>query len=67
MPRKPPEDEEVSSDLLTALEQGVRSILSNRKATRSEKVQAITAGTKLLQIRHKIKGGGDDGSFFGGE
>lgn len=52
--------------LLDVLDQGVRDVLANDKASAAEKVNAINAGTKLLQIKHKINLGDDDGSFFGG-
>ncbi len=49
---------------LKELEVSVLAILKNRKATKSEKLQAITAGVKVAQIRHKITGGGDDETGF---
>lgn len=66
MVKKTAETEALPDDLLSSLEAGVRSVLTDKKATRAEKVQAITAGTKLLLIRHKIKGSTDDDNFFGG-
>lgn len=51
------------SDFQDVLEQGVRGVLGNRKATASEKLQAVAAGVKLLAIRHKISGGDDSGFF----
>ena len=51
------------SDFQDVLEQGVRGVLGNRKATASEKLQAVAAGVKLLAIRYKISGGEED-SFF---
>lgn len=50
-------------DFQDVLEQGVRGVLSNRKATASEKLQAVAAGVKLLAIRYKISGG-DESNFF---
>ncbi len=51
------------TDFQDVLEQGVRGVLSNRKATASEKLQAVAAGVKLLAIRHKISGGDEEGFF----
>lgn len=52
-------------DFLTELENGVLDILGKKsKSTKNEKLAAINAGVKLLAIRHKIKGGDDEG-FFG--
>jgi hypothetical protein len=51
------------SDFQDVLEQGVRSVLGNRKATASEKLQAVAAGVKLLAIRHKISGNDESGFF----
>lgn len=50
---------------LAELEAGVRGILKNRKATKAEKLSAITAGVKVAQIKHRINGGDDDKGFFG--
>lgn len=49
---------------LTELEDSVRAILKNRKASRSEKLSAIGMGVKVAQIRHKVNGGDDDKGFF---
>jgi hypothetical protein len=60
----------VNSDdkFLKELEAGVRAILVNRKASKSEKLQAITAGVKVAQIRHKISGSGEEEKgFFGND
>lgn len=54
---------EPDSDFLAALEQGVREVLSDKKAEPSAKVAAITAGAKLLAIRHKISGDDEKGFF----
>lgn len=48
---------------MTALEDGVRKVLANKRATPGERVAAITAGAKLLAIRHKITGGDEKGFF----
>jgi hypothetical protein len=53
------------SDFLAVLEESVRSILKNRKASKSEKLSAITAGVKVAQMRHRITGGDENEGFFG--
>lgn len=58
--KKPAEE---SGDFLTTLEQGVRDVLKSKESTSSERVQAVTAGAKLLMIKHRITGG-DEKSFF---
>lgn len=53
------------TDLLDAMEKGIRDVLENKDATAEQKIQAINAGSKLLQIKHKIAGESDEpGSFF---
>lgn len=55
-------------DFFTLLEKGVKDILKDKEATAAQKIQAITAGTKLLQVKHKITdpdGDDDNKSFFG--
>lgn len=53
-------------DFFTLLEKGVKDILKDKEATAAQKIQAITAGTKLLQVKHKVLDPDDDGkSFFG--
>lgn len=49
---------------LKTLEEGVRAVLTDKKSKPHERVAAISAGAKLLAIKHKIK---DDDStgFFG--
>jgi len=56
-------DESVSEDFLKTLEDGVRTVLADKKAKASERVAAISAGAKLLAIRHKLSD--DDKGFFG--
>jgi hypothetical protein len=52
-------------DFLKLLEAGVRDVLRDKDAKRSDKLKAVEIGSKLLVIRHKIDGGdGSDGSFF---
>lgn len=43
-----------SDDFLRTLEDGVKQVLADKKAKSSERVAAISAGAKLLAIRHKI-------------
>lgn len=57
------QEPEKDNDFLDALEQGIRDVLKNRKAKPSEKVAAITAGAKLLAVRHKIEGNDETGFF----
>lgn len=42
------------NELVDILENGVRSVLASTEATTDQKIQAIAAGSKLLQIKHKI-------------
>lgn len=54
-------------DFLDVLEKGVRDVLSSQESTAGEKIQAIAAGSKLLQIKHKLGNlddNGKPGSFF---
>ena len=60
---KPAEGNEKEVEFLTVLEQGVRTVLKAKKATPSERVAAITAGAKLLMIKHKISGADEKGFF----
>ena len=62
--KEQPEAADKDSDFMAVLEQGVRDVLKNRKASAADKLAAVTAGTKLLAIRHKIDGG-DEKGFFG--
>lgn len=52
------------ADLMKVLEDGVRKILKDRESSNSDRLSAINAGTRLLAIRHKIVGGGDEEGFF---
>ncbi len=52
-------------EFLTELENGVRSILRNRKSSKADKLSAINAGVKIAAIKHKIGGGDDKEGFFG--
>lgn len=52
-------------DLLDVLEKGVRTVLEDKDATVKERMEAINAGTKLMQLKHKIGDSDDEpGSFF---
>lgn len=56
---------EKSPDFMEILESGVRDVLTNKKATMKDRIDAINAGTKLMLIKHKITDtGGESGSFF---
>jgi hypothetical protein len=48
---------------LQELEDGVRKILKSQKATKADKLSAITAGVKIAAIKHKINGGDEEGFF----
>jgi hypothetical protein len=48
---------------MKTLEEGVRAVLSDKKAKPHERVAAISAGAKLLAIKHKIKDDESE-SFF---
>lgn len=61
MARRPDDD----SSLLTLLEQGVKDVLADAKATKPQKLKAIEAGCKVLMIKRKLTGDEDgNGSFF---
>lgn len=60
MTEKPDKD----ADFLTELENGVLDILNNKKSSKSDKLSAINAGTRLAAIRFKISGGDGDKGFF---
>lgn len=50
-------------NFLAMLEKGVKDILRNKDATNPEKLSAINAGAKLLQIRNKITDDNETGFF----
>ena len=52
-----------SEDFMAVLENGVRAVLKSKKATSSERVAAVTAGAKLLMIKHRISGDAEKGFF----
>lgn len=60
---KPAEGNEPEAEFMSVLEDGVRAVLKSKKATPSERTAAITAGAKLLMIRHKMSGGDEKGFF----
>jgi hypothetical protein len=52
---------------LTTLEKAVEDVLKAESgATPAEKIKAIEAGAKLLQIKHKIAGDGEEKGYFDG-
>lgn len=57
------------TDFLQKMQEGITAILSDDKATISDRIDAITAGTKIMMVKHKIKddGGKENGGgkFFG--
>lgn len=52
-----------SEKFLRTLESNVKKVLADKDASRGEKLQAISAGAKLLAIRHKIELGDASGFF----
>ena len=67
MPRKPKTPDEplaVDADFVKALEQGIRRVLSDPRATPNQLSQAVNAGVKLESFRHKSKEGDDDSHTF---
>jgi hypothetical protein len=60
---KPDEPVAESADFMVVLEDGVRAVLKNKKASPSERIAAVTAGAKLLMIKHKISGSDEKGFF----
>lgn len=53
------------SDFLKILEDGIKDVLSNKDTSPKERISAIEAGAKLMQIKHKIDGDeGGASSFF---
>lgn len=65
MPRRRP-DRVISDDFVKALEEGIRAILKDPKATPTQLSQAVAAGVKLESLKHQLKDTDDDspGSFF---
>jgi len=51
---------------LKELEDGIRTILKNRKSTGADRLGAINAGVRLAAIKHRIAGSGpdEDKGFF---
>jgi hypothetical protein len=60
---KPPQGNGASEDFLTVLEDGVKSVLKNKRAKSSERVAAIAAGVKLAMVRYRITEGDEKGFF----
>ena len=57
---KPKDPDQV---FLKILEKGVRDVLGNEGSTAAERIAAVTAGAKLLMIRHRIAES-DESEFF---
>lgn len=50
---------------LTLLERQIREILRDKELSSVDRLKAVEAGARLLQVRHKIEGGEQiDGAFF---
>ena len=56
-------NDDKDEDFMACLEKGVRDVLGKKSSTASEKLAAVTAGTKLLAIRHRITGGEEENFF----
>ena len=52
-----------SDAFLSTLEQGVKEVLADETATAAERIAAVTAGAKLLAIKHKLSSD-DEKNFF---
>lgn len=56
---------EKPQNFIETLEQGIRDVLTNKKVSMKDRIDAINAGTKLMLIKHKITDTSDEaGSFF---
>ena len=62
MTPKPEKDK--SAATLDFLDAQVHEILEDKNTKRPERLKAIDLGAKLVMIRHRIEGGGKEGSFF---
>jgi hypothetical protein len=51
-------------DFLNDLESAIRKIITNKKASKADKLSAINAGVRLAQVRHKVSGGDSEEGFF---
>jgi hypothetical protein len=58
-----PSKTEQTDEFLAVLEESVKKVLANRKATSSERMAAVNAGLKLIAIKYKIEGNEDKGFF----
>lgn len=57
--------EETDDDkFIEILEDGVKKVLKDRDATAKDRLNAVVAGAKLLQIKHKISGSDGESNFF---
>lgn len=54
----------IEDPLVKKLEAAVTDVLNDKKASVADKLRAIDAGAKVLQIKHKISGGGEDGGNY---
>jgi len=60
----PKVEKDKSADTLDFLDKQVHEILADKNTKRPERLKAIDLGAKLVMIRHRIEGGGKEGSFF---
>lgn len=63
-PPKAKREPKGEKDLSEVLEAAIRAVLKSKDTKPGDRLKAIEAGAKLLMIRHKISGAGDDGNFF---
>lgn len=52
-----------SGAFLKVLEKGVKDVLGNKDSLPGERIAAVTAGAKLLMIKHRISGDDQKGFF----
>lgn len=57
-------EKKTPESFIRLLERGIRDLLKSRDTPAADRLKAIEVGAKLAAIQHKIKGGGDDESFF---
>jgi hypothetical protein len=56
--------DEGDDKLLKELETAVRKIVKSPKTSQADRLAAINAGTRLLTIKHRINGDGEEKGFF---
>ena len=56
--------DEVDDKLLKAMEVAVLKIIKSPKTSQSDRLAAINSGTRLLTIKHRLAGDGEEKGFF---